>query len=427
MEKTPFYNRWFSSFMPTYDKVNGEIIRTAKPYNPIQKIAFEKNFDAQTYNAIRSTLYKTIETDPNSKYKVAFFPLFPILWKVLGVSGFSLAIINFLLFSLAIFILFYVFIPKGSLTLFLFIFALPTLTVFIMPYTEALFMLFVCISTLGWYKEKYFFFYSGLFFACLTRPIFVILIFCFIALELFFYLKNRTFDKGGIKISFVAIATISMATASVGLFQKLFHNDSFFSFILAQKHWGTFLQTPKSFYDWSFEGFGMNVFSLCFAFFGGGAILLYTLFNKNITLDRKKDFWVLFSWIYLILSSVFVLAMQGGCLHSLYRYTLCSPFFFIILFHFYEKKQFKIQNSIKLFLIIVFSSLTIFFLCPFSANWDFCRVGYYLLIASLFYFIFERYLNNKIKYVILCVFILCGLVWNTYLLDMFNNCAWIFL
>ncbi len=423
------YNRFFSGFMPTYENLDGNVnvITTQKPFTHITEKPFTETMDAYHYATIKNNLYNYDPNDEVSRSNFAFFPLFPFVWRALGVSGTGISIINFLLHCISIIILIHLFCRDNKILSLLVIFSLPTLVVFLIPYSEGLFMFSISLALLGWKKENRLLYIAGLLMASMTRPVFILLIASCIATEIYQRLCDKNY-KINYKNIGITTATILSGVLLVSLFQRTYHHGSLFTFISAQKHWGTYLQIPKTIVDWSNEGYAMNVWSLLFCFIFGGFILISKFLKKNKIEKSIPDYWYNFSWMYLLFATLFVLMLQGGCLHSLYRYTLCTPFFYIIVLKHINKETIpQLTKPIVISVIFIIACLIFFTVADYGKGWNFAKIGYVLLSLNLLFFIIMHRLRNTLKYIGYGTLMVTGIIWNCYLLNMFITKAWVFL
>jgi hypothetical protein len=427
LQSPGFYNSFFAGFMPTYEIQNNQITVVQKPFTAINEKSFVENMDAYHYSCIKNNLYNYDPNDEVSRSNFAFFPMFPLLWKFSFFSGREIGIVNFLLHLASIVVLVFVFCRNAPIIGTLCVLALPTLTVFLIPYSEALFMLSVSVALLGWKQNNKMLYVFGLVIASTTRPVFILLIASCITVEIYFWLCDRN-KKIDFKHIALTISAILGGTFLVTLFQQVYHHGSLLTFIDAQKHWGTFLQTPKTIVDWSNEGYGMNVWAMLFCFLIGGVVLVGKLMNRKKEDFKQFDYWYYFSWVYMMFAVVFVLFLQGGCLHSLYRYTLCTPFFYIILFqHINASVKPSLLKSVIVFFGFIACCLVFIKNAGYDGDWNFSKTGFILLSLNLLFFLFMKQLSNTQKYVGFSVLILGGIFWNGYLLNMFLAKAWIFL
>jgi len=127
-----------------------------------------------------------------------------------------------------------------------------------------------------------------------------------------------------------------LGTLTVGFIQWLEHGESLFKFIEVQKYWNNFLQMPKKLNDWSLEGFAINLgvsyviaipLLLFILFYGLKRIVRF--FKRQEMADLSiKDYVVLLSIIFTVGSFLFIVFFRGGSLHCLFRFVICTPFFF---------------------------------------------------------------------------------------------------
>lgn len=429
LQKPSFYNSFFSGFMPTYEIKDNQIVSANKPFVVAESKLYEETMDAFHYSCIKNNFYNYDPNDEVSRSIFAFFPLFPVIWKLSMLSGKAVSLFNFILYIISLLLLVFTFCDSNKRMGVLLAFTLPTLTVFFIPYSEAVFMLSISIAVYGWKRKNNKLYMAGLFLASMTRPVFILLIASCIATEIFLWLCNKKR-----KMNFKHIANTCLPILSgvllVTLIQRIYHHGSLLTFIHAQKHWGTFLQIPKTIVDWSTEGYGMNVWAMGFCFVFGSVILLSKFFKReeDTSNDSETNYWTYYSWIYMMAAVVFVLLLQGGCLHSLYRYTLCTPFFYIILFQYINSLHEKIFiKQLVVFALFIFSCLIFLELSPYGKAWDFSKIGFLLLSVNLFLLIGIQKLSKTQQYLGIALIAVGSLIWNCYLLNMFLVKAWIFL
>ncbi|MCW3084697.1 MAG: hypothetical protein JWP12_2063 [Bacteroidetes bacterium] len=434
LQNSFIYNRFFSAFMPTYENVDGVISKGNKPFTEISDQTLN-TMDAAHYVTIRDHLYTATPEIEDSQFNAAFFPLFPLVWKLFFLPARGVIFLNFLLYVISAMILAFIFCKNSFINALLVTFTLPTLTVFLVPYSEAVFMLSISITLLGWKQKNKYIYMGGLLAASMTRPVFLLMIAAIIATEAFYFARDKAY-KINYKHVLISVLTLLSGTFIVALFQQLYHHGSLLTFIEAQKHWGTYFRIPSKIIDGSFESLGMNIFALVFCFFFGAAVLVPKFLPKAQKETDPFDYWYYFSWIYLLIATLFVLLLQGGSLHSLYRYTLCTPFFYIIVFQQF-RSGFKLSQLelIWIFGGFIFCCLLFMELAPYSRSWDleeakgygFTKMGFLLLCLCLFYFLILKNCNHFFKYIFLGLLIFSGIIWNCYLLNMFTSHTWIFL
>lgn len=118
-------------------------------------------------------------------YIFAFFPLYPFVLKILNLSPLVASFFNYILLIVSLLILLKLFSkPQSQRSDLLIYLTFPFLVVFLIPYTEALYMFVVTIAIYGFMKNKYWIFFIGMLLAALTRPSFSILLLAFVGAEI---------------------------------------------------------------------------------------------------------------------------------------------------------------------------------------------------------------------------------------------------
>jgi hypothetical protein len=302
------------------------------------------NWDAEHYDYIRSYGYQD--------FRVAFFPLFPLLWRILALDAFGISIINALIFLTGFYILTrsYKITRVDSILLYL---TIPGFLFFYLPYSESLFFLCSVLILLGLKENKSLLVYSGLFLSILSRPAFTVFIPAFIITEL----MHSTSLKSILRID-VCLLISAVGLFIVGAIQYA-DTGEWFQFFSVQKEWGNELQVPKlPLTSWagSFivktDGFALLIGALA-----GGYLASLLLKLKWIKTELPgRD--VLFSLAYLGGISLTVLLFRGGSLFSLNRFILATPFIVVALHYWLNQEVFLTNKE----LIITYVSIFLFWL-----------------------------------------------------------------
>jgi len=102
----------------------------------------------------------------------AFFPLFPLVWRVAGANAKGMCVVNYFLFVIGLIILIYSLVSGENkrFALFLMCLAFPQVIFYIIPYTEATFLLCGSLFALGLMKRNYVLFFIGLASMAMVRP-----------------------------------------------------------------------------------------------------------------------------------------------------------------------------------------------------------------------------------------------------------------
>ena len=336
-------------------------------------------------------------------------------------------------FSISIIILLRLFSkPENYLTNTLLSLSLPSIMVFFIPYTEATYLLLISIGIYGFMKNKYWVYFLGLFLAALTRPSFTFLLLSILGAEFFFLLKHRNIKSGILNMIYRTIPLI-LGTVTVSLIQYS-QGSRLFKFMEVQKYWDNVLTVPHNLRDWSFEGFGINIGVIIFIFIPL-MIILFQLFyhqlsdskkNKKLDYFSPKDYLLILSFLYLIGNSLFILLFRGGSLHCLFRFTICSPFFYILIFiAFYHLRN--IPPNIRFFILATLSLISIFILglADYSTYWNFSDFGIFLFIGTTALWLFQDFKSNKFHKISLFLLLFSNIVWTTYLINTYIINGWV--
>jgi hypothetical protein len=358
-----------------------------------------------------------------------------LIWKISNLPPIGILFLNYMFFSISIIILLRVLTDsKKNIENVILSLSLPSIIIFFIPYTEATFMLMISIGIYGLIKKKYWFFFFGFLLASLTRPSFTILLISIIGTEFFFLVKHMNI-KLGIVNTLSRVAPLLTGTLIVSLIQYTQGSGSLLKFVEVQKYWDNFLAIPHNLRDWSHEGFGINI-GVIFLIFIPLFILIFQLFynqliknNKKQLLDYKspKDYLLILSIIYLIGNTLFIILFRGGSLHCLFRFTICSPFFYILLYIAFDYIRCILLN-IRFFLIsiLAFSSLFVLGLADYSSLWNFSDFGIFIFIAAISFWLFQDLKSSKIYKIGIILLLLINLVWTTYLFNTYIINGWIF-
>lgn len=417
------------------DSVDGKKLVNA----PFKKLTNENyvQWDGVHYHTIKNTGYDIEKA--NGDYIFAFFPLYPLIWNISGLPPIGMIFINYLLFGIALLILYKIFGTNKSLlrnTPLLIAFSIPTLVVFLIPYTESTFLLAGAIGLYGLTKKKYWIYFVGFFLCALTRPTYTFLMLSLIGAEVFFLLGHKQI-LSTIKSTFFKLLPLGLGTLTVSIVHKSYSGGGFFKFVEVQKYWDHVLSIPHGIRDWSHEGFGMSlgiIFIFAIPLF---AILLLLFYNQLVGSIKKSmvsifdntpnNYIQVLSIFYIVGIFLFILLFQGGSLNGLSRYVLCTPFFFSLLFFSFNYIS-KIDASYRFFFFITLSLFSVFSLglIDYSTQWNFSDTGMFLTIALFFFWLFQDLSQSKIYKVGLYSTVFVNVVWTAYLFNTYISNGWIF-
>lgn len=409
--------------------------RVDEPYVPMEKERLQ-NWDARTY-------YQIGEYGYYKYYTTAFFPLFPWLFKL---TGFSLLIIgiNFLLFSLS---LLYLFKHIGSKALkdntpaFLLLISLPPAFVFLIPYSEALFFFCFTLFIAGFLKGNKYLLFTGLLLAATTRPIVTIVLLSVLSVEFIRLLYTRS-TKATVN-SLLLFLTPMLAGTFIAAYVQYLYTGSFFNFITVQeKEWQHYFRLPTKISDWSEEGHTLNVFTFlfvvlpviryCITIFISACKKQGQLFvGKKIlsaTVAEKTTYLSILSAAYIVGSFLFILFFQGGSLNGLFRYILCTPFFYVLVIAGLNKVQAYSIADKKVLLkwLGLFSALFLIWIGVFNQRLiNMVEFSFVFLVVVSVLLIYSNLFFRRAIIISVIILAFLGLVYQTYLFNSFLANSWI--
>lgn len=414
---------------------NYEIKKVSKPYIKINDDNL-LNWDASIYNCLQERMY-VVERDCYGHVRSAFFPLFPLIWRATNSSPKVISVINYLIFVISIAILTLHLLKTSDykmMMIFAVLITLPSTIIYYIPYTEALFLLTMTIAAIGILKNKYWIYFIGFLLLAMVRPATVFGLLAILATEMFMFFRHKQVKELFTNALFKSLPFILGFFFSF-LIQYLY-SGTWTSFVNATKAWSGKIQAFTSITDWSVEGFGMNSFALFFVAIPATVFLGYSIFNflgKNVvslklTENNPSNYLLIMSLFYLSGIMLFTLITSGGNLHSFFRFTLVSPFFYIAFIQLLNHiSKFKIKQIIVTF--ILFSLPLILFLSLTSyggSRFEFSFVGLYLLTLSFLYLGIKNYLCKTSDYISFSLIIFSNIVWNTYLFNAYLSNSWVF-
>jgi hypothetical protein len=436
LQNQTFFDDTLGTIAHSYERANTEtgfkISENSTPYVEVTQDKYLR-WDAELFSFIRDRNY-VFEEEFRGEVRSAFFPLFPFLWKTTGLSPRGVSALNYFIFILSMALLFAYLQPKApiknnlKLPFFIVLITLPTTIIYHIPYSESLFMLCMTIVVIGILKEKYGLYFFGALLLAMVRPATVFVLISLLAIEVFRFLSNRD-TNSLIKNSILRGSPFVMGYLLV-FFIQWATSGSWTSFFDAHLMWASGLPENSGITDWSVEGYGMNVFSIFFI-----AIPACVLSGKIIWENRgnkmaNRDYLLLSSLLYISGILIFTILTSNGNIHSLFRFIMASPLFYIVaIVLFYDFEKFK-PTSIKLNTIFIASSISMLafvVLVSYGGSvFQFKYLGMLLLMGYTFFAINYKRLNRPFRVVVLCALTLTSTVWNTYLLNMMFCNGWTF-
>ncbi|MFK8038410.1 MAG: hypothetical protein AB8B74_08980 [Crocinitomicaceae bacterium] len=433
------YNSTLGKVSKNYERTGSwnkyKVKKVSKPYVEIN----HNNllwWDASIYHCISERMYKK-EKDCHGNVRAAFFPLFPSLWKITNSSAFQIVLINYSLYAIGLMLLFFLLSKSTSYDKtiqFALLLTLPTSIIFIIPYTEAMFLFCMAIAAAGIIRNRYYLYFTGALLTAMVRPATIFVLFAILAVELLTACRHRNL-KQFLKDSFAKALPFGLGY-SLAIIIQYISSGSWTAFSDSHAYWSGGVQKIGAIVDWSIEGFGMNVFAIIVisipALVFGLYILVSTLTKSFTFLDtikeNKSNYLFLVSAFYITGLLIFTLITSKGNLHSYFRFTLTSPLFYmgvILLLGYIKRTRFR-------YLFIIYSialSLMILFLynVPYGGvRFTFSYLGMYLLIITTAYLIFRKWIPKILDIAMLVVLVSASTVWTTFLFNSYLSNGWIF-
>ena len=312
-------------------------------YNGILESANLLNWDAEHYNYIKTNGYKG--------FRVAFFPLFPLLWKYSGFNVYGIVIANITIYLASFYLIIRMLKINNVFEIVLYL-SIPSSIFFYLPYSESIFFLCSSLIIMGFINKRFLLIYLGLFFLILARPAFAVIIPALIITELL-----TSDDKKGYISRILIYILITLLGISVVAIIQYLDTGNWFEFFTVQKGWGNKLQIPKlPLTSWS-GGFIVKVDGVAFLIGVLSGIFLLLLILKSQYIKRLNvSKVVIFSISYISGITLLVLMYRGGSLFSLNRFIFATPFI-IVAVNYWLNNNVYLNNRmiLKLFgLLIVF-------------------------------------------------------------------------
>lgn len=386
-----------------YHKDN--IGNNVKTHEPFDKILNKNliNWDAFHYNVIATLGYNNNLEESERFY--AFFPLFPYLWRFIGTTNAGICIFNYLLLMLSILLLMDAFFKEKSLIEKIIIFTismvLPQTVTFNIPYSEATFMACFSLGFWGIINNKYWLYVIGMILLGMTRPAINILTIAFICIEFYYFLYHLKLKKMVLNLLYLLVPLF--VGTLIAMFIQYRYSGNLFSFIAAQKCWGTVgFCLPTQLGDWLHNGYSMNIFCIVFIvlpsifYFFKELKIGYAFANEykireldNSLTDKEiiKNRFLYFGMLYFIGFFIFIIFRQGGSLHGLQRFIAATPLFYIFVYSFYDSIIFK-PKTYRIYGLFVVLTILFFYGIQLIKPYGFDDLGalLFLFILLLMYF-----------------------------------------
>lgn len=365
---------------------------------------FFLNWDAQHYFFIKENGYQG--------FRVAFFPLFPFAWKLIGVSPFIISLLNGSLFIFFASILATAFPIAGKKYFFLAL-TFPSIIFMFLPYSEAFFFLASTLLLVGLHKKNERLILAGFFLCSLARPVTYIFIPAIFIMEILTASNHKELLR---KISLYSCVVIGGLLLTMLIQHQ--YTGKWFSFFEAQQGWGNYFRFPEiPLNSWAGDNIvRLDATALLIGFISLITIIIWLkkyLQTKSIIPSKA----IVFSALYLAGISMFVLFFRGGWLFSLNRFVFATPFFMVGFFYMLSEFRFEIKKMGWILLavsafwllagsyghiqtVLKYEALTVYLMLFFLISHphkNISRISYLLCLAGnifLFLFFYHRFMNG---------------------------------
>lgn len=414
----------FSSVVKTYQRVDHpdglrEVLRVAKPYTQPSDSGMLA-MDAAHYDEIRQHLYIL---DKSWKGVFAFYPLFPLVWRLLQLSPIGIAVFNWMLYAIGLALVSLIFgngLPRWSWLLLL---CAPYAVIFMIPYSEALFFLGIASGMVGWVRNRYWLYFLGFFVAAATRSAGNIMLVAWMIVDLLAALASRSSVKDALLRLLRHLAPILLGVGAVMVFQRLRGAEHAFEYVLAQQEWGKSFSWPSwPFSDWSDEGKSVSQ-PLIFMLFIPALVWLFLQLWRSVKSPvqmTQRDELRLFSVLFFVGNVLLALLTQHGCLYSQARLLTCTPFFSFLLIDLSTATKSNAWRWGMLAAMVVAACLCI---GMFSKSYMF---GIWIVFQLAVLVFFGDRMRACFRNTLLCITLLGNVFWTAYLFNCFLNNGWIF-
>jgi len=412
---------------------NQYISKVADPYRNISNDNL-LNWDAAIYSCVSEQMYQP-GTDCYGSVRGAFFPLFPIIWRVSHLNARGISVLNYLLFTLSISILIQLFLavtPLKKNLVFVALITLPSSIIYFIPYSESLFLATMTIAIYGVMQRKYWYYFIGIALMSMVRPATLFILIAMLAMEAHSFLKYQELKR----LSQELISKLSpfIIGYALTLIYQYLYSGTWTTYLDAAEFWGGGLKPISSISDWSIEGFGLSIFALSFVVLPSLIYLVRAVLRpsdsrtfsfSHYQSENPRNALCVLSALYLSGIFLFTLLTSGGNLHSFFRFTLCSPFFYVLLLVLIDRTDTALKVKIGFGLSTLLFLLLLFVLEFGGTRFSFSFFGPLLFIAYLA-FLSTPIKINTLRIISLLILVGSSIIWNSYLLNILLSNGYIF-
>jgi hypothetical protein len=363
----------------------------------------------------------------NAQCNLAFFPLFPFIWKWAGLGNGGISILNciFLLGGLVVLAEAYQFSIKELL----FYAATPSLMFCFVPYSEAIFFLSASLLLAGLKRKNLLLSATGIFIAGLARSVSLIFFAAVFFIALAEWLHDRKNWKRHVQSLTVHLSAGVLSVLCVAYIQWR-QTGMWFYFLQTQQYWGKEWGLPKlPLVTWGGAGMIWLDGAALFIALTALGICLYVLYKSVYFTEAKNiynnafGFSIAYLGLLALITLFYGIGKEHTHIYSINRYIFATPFFTIFIFGLKEKNQWR-NAANKIAVIIVPVLCLAFGIISFIMKLEWIEIaGVAGFIAlSAFYLLA---VNEKIFERYFFIFYVAHVVMQLKLYDLFLNGKWV--
>lgn len=352
--------------------------------------------DIAWYRSIAEHGYKLNEGASN----IAFFILFPAIWKLSHLGGLGMSFLNIFFFAVGFALFCRVY--KFSITEKLIIVSFPSLYFCFIPYTEALFVLFISLCLWGMANKKRYIIWLSLFLVSLTRPTAMVLLPAFLIMEIITNERKNIFKAIG--SFFINYGWPLLSGLALFIWYQYHVTGKWFIFFEQEKNWGHEFSWPALPFN-SMYGpklLWLNALAMFVGLISIISLMIYGvkwLFRNKFS--ENKSLTVSYLYLAAMTLETILFNPKWGSnttnVYDLHRYTFATPFFWVFLQHYTKRDAYKPLDFV--YVLLLSNALWLLF-------------GHYVHITYVLYFNFSTaiillymlYANKKLEWPPMVIF-----------------------
>ncbi|MBP3764042.1 MAG: hypothetical protein J6I49_09245 [Bacteroidales bacterium] len=412
--------RKVSSVVRTYEKVTKDdgSWYTKKVKKPFTRPADGDmlSWDAAIYDLIRQHGY---DSDHVWGGYFAFFPLFPLVWRLTRLGPIGVSVFNWFLFSLGLLLLALLFADRRPRWAPLLPLCAPYAVIFMIPYSEALFFISIALGMYGLVKERYWLYFVGFLLGSMTRAAGNIMIVAWLVVDVVALISSRGGWKQFVLDVARHLAPIVLGVFAVMVVQRFYGAEHWFEYAASQRYWGKYLSLPEwPLTDWTEMGRSVT-WPLLLILTVPSLVWLALSPWRGIGKGPMAQLRML-SVLFFVGNVLLAFITQHGCLYSQARLLTCTPFFVFLLYDMATVERGRAWQWGMAVAMIVTAVLCIdLFSYPRTRG---CWLVFTLALLTFF----GRQMKTWVAVTLLSIAILFNVYWTTYLYNDFLLGAWVY-